>query len=53
MEDYFHNLDPKTRMEIELQQTGMTLEEINAPLENIAKFRSLSPVELYLSLIHI
>lgn len=47
MEDYFHNLDPKTRMEIELQQTGMTLEEINAPLENIAKFRSLSPVELY------
>lgn len=47
MEDYFHNLDPKTRMEIELQQTGMTLEEINAPLENIAKYRSLSAVELY------
>jgi hypothetical protein len=47
MEDYFHNLDPKTRMEIELQQTGMTLKEINAPLESIAKYRSLTPVELY------
>lgn len=47
MEDYFHNLDPKTRMEIELQQSGMTLEEINAPLNDIAKYKSLSPVELY------
>lgn len=47
MEDYFHDLDPKTRMEIELQKTGMTLEEINAPLQNIESYRKLSPVELY------
>lgn len=47
MEDYFGNLDPKTRMEIELQNAGYSLEQIKAPLDNIAKYRAMNPVELY------
>ena len=47
MEDYFGDLSPKTRMEIELQKTGMTLDEINAPLENIKTYKAMSDVELY------
>lgn len=47
MEDYFGDLDPKLRMKIELQKTGMSLSDIDAPLNNIAKFKALSDVELY------
>lgn len=47
LDDLLHDIDPKIRMQIELQKAGMTLEEIEAPLKNIQKFRSLSPVELY------
>lgn len=47
MEDYFHDLDPSTRMEIELQKSGLTKEQIYAPLNNIAKFKSMNDAELY------
>lgn len=47
MEDYFHDLDPSTRMEIELQKSGLTKEQIYAPLNTIAKFKSMNDVELY------
>lgn len=47
MEDYFVNLNPQTRMEIELQNAGYSLEEIKAPIENIAKYRSMDAVALY------
>lgn len=47
MEDYFHDLDPKIRMEIELNKSGMSYDDIKKPLEDIAKYKSLSNVELY------
>ncbi|WP_298838863.1 hypothetical protein [uncultured Clostridium sp.] len=47
MEDYFHDLDPRTRMQIELEKSGLTREQIEAPLNNIAKFKALTDVELY------
>lgn len=47
MEDYFHDLDPRTRMDIELQKTGLTKQQIDAPLDNIARFKAFSDVELY------
>ena len=47
MEDYFHDLDPRTRMDIELQKAGLTKDQIEAPLNNIAKFKALTDVELY------
>lgn len=47
MEDYFVDIDPEIRMKIELNRAGMSLEEIDAPLQNIAKFQAMSDVELY------
>lgn len=47
MEDYFHDLDPNIRMEIELNKAGMSLEDIKAPLENIAKYKAMNDAELY------
>lgn len=47
LEDLLHNVDPYLRMEVELNQAGYSLQDIKAPLENIAKFKALSDVELY------
>lgn len=47
MEDYFHDLSPQLRMRIELEKSGMTPEQIEAPFKNLEAFRKLSPVELY------
>lgn len=47
MEDYFHDLEPELRMKIELQKAGMTLEEIDAPLNRINSYKSLDSVQLY------
>lgn len=47
MEDYFVGIAPEIRMEIELNQAGMSYEDIKAPLDNIAKYQSLTDVELY------
>lgn len=47
MEDYFVDIDPEIRMKIELNRAGMSLQEIDAPLQNIAKFQAMSDVELY------
>jgi len=46
VEDYLTEVDPQIRMEIELNKAGLSYEEIKAPLENIAKFRAMNPVEL-------
>lgn len=47
VEEYLSDVDPKIRMQIELNKTGLSFEEINAPLENIAKFLSLDDTALY------
>ena len=46
-EDYFKDIDPEIRMEIELNQAGLSLKDIKAPLENIARYRALDDVALY------
>ena len=47
VEEYLTDVDPKIRMQIELNKAGLSFEEINAPLENIAKFLSLDDTALY------
>ena len=47
MEDYFVGIDPQIRMQIELNKAGMSFDEINKPLEDIAKYKTLNAVELY------
>ena len=46
VEDYLAEIDPQIRMEIELNKAGLSYEDIKAPLENIARYRSMNPVEL-------
>ena len=46
VEDYLVEIDPQIRMEIELNKAGLSYEDIKAPLENIARYRSMNPVEL-------
>jgi len=47
IEDLLHDVDPELRMEIELNKSGLSLQDIKAPLENIARYKSMSDVELY------
>lgn len=47
IEDLLHDVDPQLRMEIELNKSGLSLQDIKAPLENIARYKSMSDVELY------
>lgn len=47
IEDLLHDVDPQLRMEIELNKSGLSLQDIKAPLDNIARYKSLSDVELY------
>lgn len=47
VEEYLTDVDPKIRMQIELNKAGLSFEEINAPLENIARFLSLDDTALY------
>jgi len=46
-EEFLADVDPTLRMKIELQKTGMTLEQIEAPFNNIARYKAMSDVELY------
>lgn len=46
VEDYLMDIDPQIRMQIELNKAGLSYEDIKAPLENIAKYRAMNPVEL-------
>jgi len=46
-EEYLSDIDPKIRMEIELNKSGMSYEQIKAPLENIAKFVAMDDTALY------
>lgn len=46
VEDYLVDIDPQIRMQIELNKAGLSYEDIKAPLENIAKYRAMNPVEL-------
>lgn len=47
LEDLLHDVDPEIRMEIELNKSGLSLQDIKAPLDNIARYKSMSDVELY------
>jgi len=47
LEELLHDVDPEIRMEIELNKSGLSLQDIKAPLENIARYKSMSDVELY------
>lgn len=47
LEDLLHDVDPQLRMEIELNKSGLSLQDIKAPLENIARYKAMSDVELY------
>lgn len=47
LEELLHDVDPEIRMEIELSKSGLSLQDIKAPLENIARYKSMSDVELY------
>lgn len=47
LEELLHNVDPEIRMEIELSLSGLSLQDIKAPLDNIARYKSMSDVELY------
>ncbi len=46
-EDLVSDVSPELRMRLELEKTGMTLEQIEAPFKNIARYKSMSDVELY------
>ncbi len=46
VEDYLAEIDPQIRMEIELNKAGLTKEQIEAPLNDIKRYRSLNTVEL-------
>lgn len=47
LEELLHNVDPEIRMEIELSLSGLSLQDIKAPLDDIARYKSMSDVELY------
>lgn len=47
LEELLHDVDPEIRMEIELNKSGLSLQDIKAPLDNIARYKSMSDVELY------
>lgn len=47
LEELLHDVDPEIRMEIELNKSGLSLQDIKAPLENIARYKAMSDVELY------
>lgn len=47
LEELLHDVDPEIRMEIELNKSGLSLQDIKAPLEDIARYKSMSDVELY------
>lgn len=47
LEELLHDVDPEIRMEIELSKSGLSLQDIKAPLEDIARYKSMSDVELY------
>lgn len=47
LEELLHDVDPEIRMEIELSKSGLSLQDIKAPLDNIARYKSMSDVELY------
>jgi len=47
LDELLHDINPRTRMQIELQKAGKTLEQIEAPLNQIKIWRNMSPVELY------
>ena len=47
LEDLLHDVDPELRMKIELNKSGLSVQDIDAPLNNIARYKAMSDVELY------